>query len=195
MKTTILTAALAAFVLGGGAATVLSQQEPAPLKVGYLDLSRVFDQYRKREQVEGELNARTDALEEKFKGLKAELEGKVEELRTLNPDSEAYAAKRREIELQQMAVEYDRKQALKSIDREARRQKALLYKEICEEAGAWGEEHGLAAVYLWVPLGQEFVERGDLDLITSTRTALWVDGRLDVTGDVVQHLNASLGPK
>lgn len=195
MKRTILAAALAAFVLGGGAATVLSQGEPPPLKVGFLDVGKAFEDYRKREQVEGTLNARTDALEEKFRGLKAELEAAVEELRTLNPDSEAYTEKRRQIELQQMAVKYDREQALKGLEREARRQKALLYKEICEEAGAWGEEHGLAAVFLKVPLGQEFIERGDLDLITSTRTALWSDSRLDITADLVQHLNASLEPK
>ena len=49
----------------------------------------------------------------------------------------------------------------------------------------------------WVdaqPVDEQLERRGDMDLVTSTRTVLWHDERLDVTDEIVQLLNAALPP-
>jgi Skp family chaperone for outer membrane proteins len=159
-----------------------------------VDVARVFDEYRKRQDIEDRLHMKTGQLDNMFKKARASLQAKQDELRMLSPESEKFQTLERELAIGAFLLERDQKQAANELEREARREKFLLYKEINQELAAYGETHGLSAVYLSVPITDDLAQRGDLDLITSTRTVLWHDDRLDITDGLIQVLNAALPP-
>jgi len=186
------TAAFTAALLVGalGARPVLSQSIPEPTRVGYLNVKRVFEEYWKRENIEQNLRARTDALEARVKQGKQRLEELGEALNTLNQETEEYRSRQREIEMLRFQVKLDQEDEMRRIQREARRQEALLYKDVVREAQAFGESRGYAAIQIYAELPPGFENEADLDLVVATRTVLWRDERLDVTGQVLEFLNA-----
>lgn len=178
-----------------GAGAFLSQEKPLPNQVAYVDVGKVFENYRKREQVEDRINDEAEALEKRFKDRKGAIDEAEDAIALLNPRSEEYAVKDREIGTMRFQLKWDQEHESARLQDRARREKALLYKEITLEIAAYGEEHGLAAVHLFVPVTDEIENLRDLNLVTSTRTVLWHDDRLDVTDALVEQLNAQLPPE
>ena len=187
---------VAAVALGalGAVTTTLSQDESASSRIAFVNVGRVFEDYRKRETIEQRLDAAADSLQDRFKSAVSEMNADREKLNTLNPGSPESRALERDLAARAFLLKHNREAATRTLRLNARRQKALLYKEICEEVAAYGEDQGLGAIFLWVPLGDDLYKLADLDILTSTRTVLWRDERLDVTAEVVQALNAALPP-
>lgn len=192
MNRFLLVAVVAAVIGGMGAAGALSQQVPLPTQIGYIDVGRAWTEYRKRGDIEKKLNEDAQTIENAFTKRREEIEELKEQIATLNPNSDEFQNLAREIDVKTFLLKRDHEAALVGIDREARKKKGLLYREICLEAGAYAEANGLAAVMLWDPLKQDFAERGDLELVMNTRTVLWRSDRLDITNDVIEVLNSSL---
>ena len=170
--------------------TTLGQDNPAPTKVGFLNMRRVFEEYWKRENIEKSLRARTDALEASVAREKQRLEEMGDELATLNEDSDEYRQRRREMEIARFQIKLDQEGEMRRIQVEAKRKEALLYKDVVRECQAFGESQGFAAIMLTAPLGPDFEKTAELDIVVATRTVLWSDDRLEVTDKVLEFLNA-----
>ena len=181
---------LAAVIGAASAQPVFSQDESLPNKIGFLDIRTTFKDYWKRENVEKQLRARTDALEDAISKEKARLEELGEELDTLNEGSPEFQQRRRELEMIRFSIKFDQEDELRRIQRDARRKEALLYKDIVRECQAFGEERGFSAIMLSSPLPPKFEDEADLELVIATRSVLWHDDRLDVTPQVLEFLNA-----
>lgn len=186
----VLAFALAVAVGVASAQPVLSQQTPEPTKIGFLNVRRVFQEYWKRQSIEDSLKARSTALDARAKEGKARLQSMAEALATLNKDSDEYRAKVREIELARFEMELGQKEEANRIERDARRQEALLYKDIVRECQAFGESRGYASIQMFAPIDENFERIQDLDVVIATRATLWRDDRLDVTQQVLDFLNA-----
>jgi Skp family chaperone for outer membrane proteins len=169
---------------------VIGQDTPEPTKIGFLNMRRVFQEYWKRENIEKALRARTDALEASVAREKGRLEEMADELATLNSDSDDYRTRVREMEIIRFQIKLDQEGELRRIQAEAKRKEALLYKEVVRECQAFGEGQGFAAIMLTAPLGPDFEKSAELDIVVATRAVLWHDDRLDVTGKVLEFLNA-----
>lgn len=188
-----LAAALAALVIGSSLSlTALSQDRPAPLKLGFIDMRKAFETYRKRKDVMEQLKAKNDAFVAQLKQRASALEQANDRLNTLNAGSEDYVHLARQIKLDKYTLDVDKDLKGRELEAEQRKKNALIYKEICQEAQAYGQEQGLAAVLLYIPAETDFEQ--DLDIIVSTRAVLCRDDQLDVTKDVVTRLNAQLPP-
>ena len=62
-------------------------------------------------------------------------------------------------------VIWDKKNEYRKLDAEASRRVALIYKEISDEAANYRAQHGLAAVFLYVPIEAGFeTKKSDLDI-------------------------------
>jgi len=182
--------ALAAVVGALTVQPVFSQGTPEPTRIGFLNMRRVFQEYWKRDTIEQALRARTDALEESIATQKKRIEEMGDELATLNEGSDEFRARRRELEMLRFQIKLDQEDELRRIQAEAKRKEALLYKEVVRECQAFGESQGYAAILLTAPLGPEFENTAELDIVVATRTVLWQDDRLDVTEKVLEFLNA-----
>jgi len=192
MTRTVFAALLAAAICAGLAASALSQDPPAPTKLGFVDIKKAFETYRKRKDVQDQLKAKNDALVVHFKARAGQIETDAEKLNTLNPGTEDYQALTRAIDLAKYTLEVDKKLKARELDAEQRKKNALIYREICQESKAYGVEQGLAAVMLYIPAEADIEQ--DLDIIVSTRAVLCHDEQLDVTKAIVERLNAQLPP-
>jgi Skp family chaperone for outer membrane proteins len=185
-------AALVALLAGSlvSATTALSQDKPAPVRLGFLDVRGAFEKYKKREEVEKQLRTKTDALEARFRQEQARIDQTAEKLNTMNEGTDERAQLERQIGIDRNTLDLDKKIEARKLQIEARRKEALLYKAICLEAQALAQERGLAGVLLFTPLDTDFERKSDLDIFMGTRTVIARDESLDVTADVVQRLNA-----
>lgn len=193
MTRTVFAALLAAAICAGIAASALSQDRPAPTRLGFVDIKKAFETYRKKKDVEEQLKSKRDALLTQFKARAGQIEQDAEKLNTLNPGTDEYMALTRTIDLAKYTLDLDKKAKARELDSEQRKKNALIYREICQESKAYGQEQGLAAVLQFIPADADIEQ--DLDIIVSTRAVLCRDDQLDVTTVIVERLNAQLPPK
>ena len=193
MTRTVFAALTAAAICACLAVNAMSQDRPTPTKLGFVDIKKAFETYTKRKDVQDQLKAKNDTLVVQFKARATQIEQDAEKLNTLNPGTEEYQALTRTLDLAKYTLDLDKKLKARELDAEQRKKHALIYREICQEAKAFGLEQGLAAVMLYIPAQTDFEQ--DLDIIVSTRAVLCHDDQLDVTKAVVDRLNAQLPPK
>jgi Skp family chaperone for outer membrane proteins len=190
-----LLVAAAALVVGVlGASTLHSQEAPAPVRVGFVNLEKAFAEYRRVKDIEGEAKARIDAIGQSVRSEREEIESMLEQLQTLNPGTDEFEALQRQIELRRYALKRDEDYARKRLGRRVERMQALVYREIVAEAQAYAEELGLGAVLSRNVLKEGFERNVDLDKLLTARTVLWADDSLDITDPVLERLNAMLPP-
>jgi Skp family chaperone for outer membrane proteins len=188
-------AAFAALAVGASAAVVTVAQDkdkPVPTRLGFLDLGKAYDMYRKRKDVSESLNAKKKDVLASLKKRASEIDEKSGNLNTLNPGTPQYANLERDIAYAKFSLDFDQKSYRNELQDEERKQLAAIYKEISQEAEAYGAEHGLAAVLLYLP--PDFDVGSNLELFSFTRAVLCRDPQLDVTKEVVDRLNAFLPP-
>jgi Skp family chaperone for outer membrane proteins len=172
--------------------TAFSQEKAQPTRIGFLDVKKAFDTYRKPRDAQAQIKAQFDALSSDFKQRATQIEQTSEKLNTMSSGSEDYERLQREIALAKETLKYDREAAGHRLEQEQAKRKNAIYKEISQEAENFGKEHGFAAVLLYIPPETDFDR--DVDMFIVTRAVLCRDDSLDVTKDVVERLNALLPP-
>jgi len=186
-------AALVALVAGSALATsVLSQATPAPMRLGFIDIRKAFETYRKRTEVMAQLKKKSEDFDAALKQRVQQIEQDTDKLATMNSGSDEYIDLARRIEIGKAQFDVEKKYKGRLLEAEQRKKNALVYKEISQEAAAYGLEQGLAAVLMYLPAETDFEQ--DLDMVVPTRAVLCRDDQLDVTKAVVDRLNAQLPP-
>lgn len=157
-------------VLGLLAGPVAGAQEAgAGLKVGYVDVSAIFDGYGRTKAFEAQ-------LESKGKQKEAELEGRLTELRKLREQLEllsedARAGKAREIEEKGEELQRIRLRARRDLGRERDQFAQQIFRDIRESV-------------------EEYAQANGYSLILDRQSVLFGQTVHDVTADVLKHLNA-----
>jgi len=188
-----LAAALVALAVGSAVGSrVLSEATPAPLRLGFIDIRKAFETYRKRTEVMQQLKKKSEDFDAALKQRYAQIEQETDKLATMNSGTDEYIDLARRIKGEKAMFDVDKEFKGRMLDAEQRKKNALVYKEISQEAAAYGQEHGLAAVLMYVPAETDFEQ--DLDMVVPTRAVLCRDDQLDVTAAVVERLNAQLPP-
>ena len=143
----------------------------ADLKIGYVDVGKVFDNYERTKALDAE-------LEKKGKQKDTELQGRVNELKKLREglellNDQAREAKGREIE--QRADDLQRFRT--NTARDLRRERDKMAKEILSEIQRKIEEYAKA---------------NGFSLLLDERSLLYGQSAYDVTDDVLKMLNGSV---
>jgi len=189
-------AALVSLALGVfAAATVHSQEKPAPLQVGFVDVERVLADYRKRGQVLAEIDQKKAEMTQAFKQRRALIEEKRDRLQTLAEGSEDALRLQREIDLDLLTYKRDAEFEDQRMGRLQNQKVGLIYREVCQEIRAHAEQRGLAAVFAYDPLPQGFENKMSTLAVIQNRDVLFADPRLDLTDAVVESLNSQLPPE
>ena len=188
-----LTAALVALAVGSAVGSrVLSEATPAPLRLGFIDIRKAFETYRKRTEVMQQLKKKSEDFDAALKQRYAQIEQEADKLATMSSGTDEYIDLARRIKGEKAMFDVDKEFKGRMLDAEQRKKNALVYKEISQEAAAYGQEQGLAAVFMYLPAETDFEQ--DLDMVVPTRAVLCRDDQLDVTAAVVERLNAQLPP-
>lgn len=190
----VLAALVGALLVGWTARTAVSQGAPTD-RVGYLDIVKVYKEYRKQADTEERFVQETKAFEDQLRSRAGEIEKRAEGLQTLNADSAEYKALLREVRRAQFDLKMDQELFQEDVARRAQEQEKRIYKEITLEAQAYAERANLSAVHLWRPLDEAFESGADLEILIGTRTVVYRHPGLDITDAVVRALNAALPPR
>ena len=191
-----LAAALAALVVGCVAAVATVAQDadkPVPTRIGFVDMPKAYDSYRKRKELMEALQIKGNAMQAELKKRANEIEEEAGKLNTLNPGTPEYADRARKVEIAKYGLDLDRKVMRNDLQEEHNKKLGAIYKEISQEAEAYMAERGFAAVFLYLPPDFDFGS-SNIDLFTGTRAVLARDAQLDITQQVVDRLNAQLPP-
>ena len=140
----------------------------AELKVGYVDVAKVFDGYQRTK-------ASDATLEQKGKAKEAEFEGRMNELKKLRQNLEllsndAREAKTKEIEEKTEELQRFRSSTARDLSRERDKVASELLKEI---------QKGIA----------DFAKANSFSLILDARSTLYGQEAYDVTDEVLAALN------
>jgi len=138
MTRTVFAAFSAAAICAAFAVSALSQDRPAPTKLGFVDIKKAFETYTKRKDVQDQLKTKNDALVARFKAQATQIEQDGEKLNTLNPGTEEYQALSRTLDVAKYTLDLDKKMKARELNAEERKKNALIYREICQEAKTYG---------------------------------------------------------
>ena len=144
-------------------------QAEVPLKIGYVNLPKVFDDYQRKQESE-------QALEQRGKQKQAELEGRFNELKKMRQGLELLNDQAREAKAREVEEKADEFKRLKErSERELLRERNELAKEILDEIGQAVADYAKANGYA---------------VILDQRSLLYGEDVYDVTGEVLKTLNS-----
>jgi outer membrane protein len=138
------------------------------LKVGYVDLAEVFDNYQRTK-------ASDAALEKRGKQKEAELEGRMSELKKLRQNLELLSDDSREAKQREIEEKSEELQRFRtSTARDLRRERDKIAKEILGEI-----QQGI----------DEYAKANGFSLIVDERLLLYGQSAYDLTDEILKLLN------
>ena len=165
IKRIILAAVLAAGLISIGSPSVFADD----FKIGYVDLSRLFDQYYKTQNYD-------KTLEEKSKGFESERNDKIEKIREAQGKLDLLKEDKRadlQSDIEQMKAD------LLEFDRQ---QKADLTKERNEK---------IREILLEIEkIVSNYAEKEHYNIILNDRVLIYGNPAIDLTQDILSRLNA-----
>ena len=161
----LLGMAVAGLVLAGPGGTARA----ADMKIGSINMAKVFDGYEKTRRADA-------ALEQKGKQKSEEFEGRLKELQTMRQNLEllndsARDAKVREIEEKSDSLKRFRDNAARDLQRERSQIAQNLLREIRQTVEEYGKANGFTII------------------LNEQSAVLYMDGAHDVTGEILALLN------
>ncbi|MBM4078211.1 MAG: OmpH family outer membrane protein [Planctomycetes bacterium] len=177
------------FVAFVGASLCMGQDAKPGLKIGVVNLTEVFDKYKKREDLEGRLKGerkkKLDIMREKRK----EIDKLQEEVQLY--DLGAEARRKAEEELDKKKVEYEgyRKLAEDGWLKQYMESTQQLYVEIRDELDKLGREEKFDLILKVEDRDVRSETINILQLKIELRTLLYHDDKLNVTAKMIKRLN------
>lgn len=137
-------------------------------KIGYIDLSRTFDEYQKTKDFDKELENKGDMKQQEREKLVQEIRKMREELELMNKN----AREKKEIDVEAKI------KALQDFDQEAKldltKERDNMVKDILKEISDVIEEYG---------------EKNGHSIIVNNRVLLYGDPGMDLTNEIIKILN------
>ncbi len=182
-------AILVAAVAFSVARPAASQNAPSG-KIAFVDVARVFKEYKKA----GDVNQMTRTEIQK---LEAELRGRFEELKKLRDDLDLlvagtpeYTQKKQTVDFESFRLEYEEKTRKQAIMDGAMKRLNLVYREIRTEAENYALRNGLEAVLMFNDQEVEARSPEELMVIIASRPVLFREKARDITDSILQILNS-----
>ncbi len=155
--------ALVALFIGAGNVFAESQG-----KIGYIDLSRSFDEYQKTKDFDKELEAKGDMKQKEREKAVQEIRKMREELELMNKD----AREKKEVDIEAKI------KSLQDFDQEAKldltKERDNMVKDILKEMSDVIKEYG---------------EKNEYSIIVNDRVLLYGDHGMDLTNEIIKILN------
>ena len=196
MKTSLVSAALVAVLLGGvSLATYAFGQAGAPVSangqnLAVIDVGLVFEKHVRFKQQMDALKVDIEQADKGFKAQADDMNRGIEQLKTLKPDDPDY--RRRETELAKQRVDFESAKQAKNKEIMDRQSKIYLrtYQEVEDAVKQISVRYNIALV---IRFNSKPIDSNDPQEILRgiQRPLVYVDTRYDMTGAVTDSLNRS----
>ncbi len=160
-----------------------AQGGSAPVKLGVVDVNRLFQDYKKKGELEHDLAQIKERMEEKLALLKKKMEPIAKELELLEKGTERY----RDLEKQLFSITQESNYEVQSTEQEFTRRKQAFREQLIADIHRAIAEYGRAGGYTLI-VQREFTlpERA---LAESWQSVLYHAPELDVTPAIHEALN------
>lgn len=189
MKRLILCAV--ALCVAGALARAADPPGPAEkgLKIGYVDINKVLDQYARRDDLDKELNGIRLAMQEKDRvglGEIDKLSKSIEQLAMGTPERTALQEK---LKAAQDALTKSRSESYEQLTKEIVSRMDSLYNEITSAVTALGKERGYDFILKDQSPASDVASRGEAAVQITQRVVLYAKPEYDLTSEVSRRLN------
>jgi outer membrane protein len=168
--------------------TAAAARGQATLKIGVVDLDRVLEEYKKKQDAEAKLKNDYDTELKKLEESLARIREKNQELSVLEKGSTEYDLRQLEAEVERYRIKLEQESLGRRHEKNRTAKMRELYLDIVKKVEEYGKANGFSAI---------LAKRGDfkpedrrelLTLIIS-QSVLYHDPGLDVTQEVLKLLN------
>ncbi len=179
-------------VLTGWLLTPRGQADGSPepsLKVGLIDMNRLFKAYKKTRESETAINDAYTAKRGEFRKLDAQIKRLAAEIDLYAPGSSKRTMKQEELFLLKRRYTFRNKWAEAEFREKLQKTTQTLYNEIIQHIGTYAQKHGYDAIIKidGGPLSADTQE--ELKLKIHTRSVLYSRKGLDLTNEIIKLLN------
>lgn len=167
-----------------------NQSRPAPvsLRIGAIDMEKVFKEYRKVEFVSGQLRSDAQARQAELAKLLTQMQQLGEEMKGLAPGSNDFSTKEVQITRLRAQLEAEREQAQTDFARKEADALAQIYREVQDASAAVAKANNMQYI---VKISNEPVTGTDPNSVMAAmaRSVIYSDPGLDITPIVIKFLN------
>ena len=167
----------------------LAQAADRPLRILYVDMSRVVGAYQRRADLEGELQALQNDIAAQGRGRLEELNRmgqEIEQLAMGTPERLALQEKYRQAE---KAIDEFRRETYEKLNARVVAMLGNLYQDVMVEVEALGKERDCDFILKDQSFDREATSRAEATLQISQRVVLYAKPEYDLTSVVIQRVN------
>jgi len=168
------------------------QESPAvahAFKIGVVDVSRVFDGYKKRDDLNVRLEEFRRQKAQDIETLRAEVGRLGDKIQLLVSGTDERKTVEQELSKKRVELEAARQVAAEEVEKKYRDFLVEVYKDISDAARLYGEAQGYDLILKTETLDMETDSTPDLQLLLSTQKILYYSPSLDITEILIQNLN------
>ncbi|MEN8149923.1 MAG: OmpH family outer membrane protein [Planctomycetota bacterium] len=191
-----VTLVLAAMLVAGAlAGTAASQAVFAPAKIGFVEVTKVFQGYRRVGEIEQRAVEDIKRIDEALMVRFNELKKRSAELGILLEGTAEYRKLQRELEREKFQLEWDQKDQKEAVARAHVKGLSQIYTEIKNEAENFARRSGLNGVFLVNVVPREPRNPQELQMLIASHPVLYWDKGLDLTDEILKIMNGDLPEK
>ena len=182
---------LIAFVYFGytAGAQDASRKKAAP-KIGVINITKVFDNYKKKRVLEEDLRAIREQKSRVLREKENEIKRLADEIRMLELGSEARKKRETEFEKKQVELRSFTEVSAGNLTTQKRDVTEKLYSDIADAVSEYGRKHGFDLIIKWEDVEMRSETMEELLYKINQKTVLFASEKIDITQELIHILNA-----
>ncbi len=169
----------------------LANAEAEDFKIGVVDISRVFEKYQKRIDLDQGLKGQEKEFQEQINSKKKEIIDLDEETQLLDLGSESRSKNENLLERKNVELEGFAKFAERQLLKKYKEFFENVYEEVVQKVEEIGKQEGFDLIVKKEESELKSGQISDLQFKIGIRTVLYHSDSVDITLDVIDNLNAS----
>jgi len=159
------------------------------LKIGVVDINKIFDKYEKRKDLDQQLKDMEVEYKDEIESKKKAMIDLSEETQLLDLGSEKRNKNMETLERKNVELEGYAKLAEKQLTKRYKDAFEKIYEEITKEVDAFGKENNYSLIIKKEDSDLQTNQISDLQFKIGIRTVLYNSNRVDVTANITDRLN------
>jgi len=189
MNRRFFTALTLLLVLGVAALPAFTSEKEPALKVGFVNVERVIDEYKKTKDIWSQLEKEDEALREVFRQKLAAWRMERANLRNLDPGTLEYARQARDLQLAKTKLEADRNARVLEVRTRLKEHLQQVYREVLQIVEGIARQRGMVAVFQVSDPDQISDLKDNVLANILVRSTVWHRQEADITNEVIDLLN------
>ncbi|MEW6358895.1 MAG: OmpH family outer membrane protein [Planctomycetota bacterium] len=163
--------------------------EDRPLKIGVVNITKLYDSYKKKREMEDDLRAQREQKTRVVREKENEIKRLAEEIKVLELGSEARKKREAELEKRQVELQSFTQVSVGAMTTQTREIMEKLYAEVVEAVQEYGRKHGFDLIIKWENVEVSSKTMDELLYKINQRTVLFTSEHIDLTDELISALN------